>query len=268
NHKFDSLGPNDTAHDTFKYKANDGHGDSNQATVDVTIGGVNDPPIITTTAGSTPYTESDPATVVDNGLTATDPDSTQFESARVAITDGFNSGDTLEFTSPGPGGIMGFYDSNAGVLSLTGTASQADWQAALRAVKFRSDNDNPSTPKKIDFTLNDGNSDSAPATKLVAVTGVNGKPTVTPSGGTADFVEDSPPVQVDPGIDVADPDSLQLQSATLSITGNFSSADGDTLTLPPQASGITGSYDSGTGVLTLTGTAAVSDYEDAVRSVT
>src|SRR5439155_2944450 len=130
NHKFDSLGPNDTAHDTFKYKANDGHGDSNQATVDVTIGGLNDPPTVTTTAGSTPYTESDPATVIDNGLTAADPDSTQFESARVAITDGFNAGDTLDFTNPGPGGIMGFYDSNAGVLSLTGTASQADWQAA------------------------------------------------------------------------------------------------------------------------------------------
>ena len=28
NHKFDALGPNDTAHDTFKYKANDGRADS------------------------------------------------------------------------------------------------------------------------------------------------------------------------------------------------------------------------------------------------
>src|SRR5439155_931799 len=130
NGQFEGLKVGQSATDTFSYQAKKGRRSSAPALVTVTVAGVNDPPIVTTTAGSTPYTESDPATVIDNGLTAADPDSTQFESARVAITDGFNAGDTLDFTNPGPGGIMGFYDSNAGVLSLTGTASQADWQAA------------------------------------------------------------------------------------------------------------------------------------------
>ena len=72
---------------------------------------------------------------------------------------------------------------------------------------------------------------------------------------------------VDPGIDVSDPDSLQLQSAQVSITTNFSSADGDTLSFTDPG-GITGSYTASTGVLALTGTASVAAYHDALSSVT
>jgi Bacterial Ig domain/Bacterial cadherin-like domain len=267
NHKFDSLGPNDSAHDTFKYKANDGHGDSNVATVDVTIGGLDDPPAVTTSSGSTAYTEGDPATVIDGGVTVGDPDSAHLQSASIKIADGHNINDVLELPTPAPGGITAFYDSGAGVLSLTGDASQADWQAALRTVTFRSASDNPFPTKKLDFTVNDGNSDSSVSTKTITTTNVNDAPHVQTSGGTSDFVEDSPPVTVDPGIDVSDPDSLQLQSATVAITANFSSADGDTLSFSDQ-NGIHGSYDSSTGVLTLTGVAAISDYQAAIQSIT
>ena len=126
------------------------------------------------------------------GVTISDPDSVSFDSAQVRIAaDSFQSGDTLDYTSPGPGGITGFYDGGTGVLSLTGPASKADWQAALRTVKFRSDNDNPATPKPIEFRLNDGNSDSAPATKQIDITNVNDAPTVNTSSGQASFTEDS-----------------------------------------------------------------------------
>src|SRR4051812_22828926 len=142
NHKFDSLGPSDTGHDSFKYKANDGHGDSNVATVDVTIGGLDDPPVVNVTAPALHYTEGDPATVIDNGVTVSDPDNANLQSAQIKIVDGHNFNDVLELPTPAPGGITGFYDINAGVLALTGDASKADWQAALRTVTFRSDSDN------------------------------------------------------------------------------------------------------------------------------
>jgi hypothetical protein len=268
NHQFDSLAPGESAHDTFTYKANDGHVDSNSATVDVTVTGQDDPPVVTTTSGSTAYTESAPSVVVDGGLTVTDPDTANLESARVQISpDTFQSGDVLDFTSPGPGGIQGFYDGGTGVLSLTGHASKADWQAALRSVKFRSDNDNPATPKVIQFTANDGNSDSQPATKQVAVTNVNDPPSVTTSGGMSSFTENSPPTQVDPAITVDDPDSLQFQGAKVQVTTNFSSADGDTLGFSNQ-NGITGSYNAATGLLTLSGNASMSDYQNALASIT
>jgi hypothetical protein len=278
NHKFDSLHPGDTAHDTFKYKANDGHGDSNVATVDVTIGGVDDSPVVTTSAGALPYTEGDPATVLDPAVTVSDPDSPNLQSARIAIVDGHNINDVLHLPNPpddpvppAPGGITAFYDANAGVLSLTappGGASKADWQAALRQVTFQSSSDNPFPTKKLDFTVNDGNSDSAVSTKTITTTNVNDPPQVQTSGGTSDFVEDSPPVAVDPAINLSDPDSEpQFQSATLAITQNFSQADGDTLSFTDQ-NGITGHYDATTGILTLTGVAAIADYQTAIQSVT
>jgi hypothetical protein len=273
NHKFDSLGPSDTGHDSFKYKANDGHGDSNVATVDVTISGLDDPPVVTNTAPATHYTEGDPATVIDSGVTVSDPDSANLQSAQIKIVDGHNFNDVLELpnpTPPRPDGITGFYDTNAGVLSLTGPpggASKADWQAALREVTFKSNSDNPFPTKTLEFTINDGNSDSAVSTKTITTTNVNDPPEVDTHGGGAAFTEDSPPATVFQGTDVSDPDSLQLQSATVAITGNFSSADGDTLNFTDQ-NGITHSYDSGTGVLTLTGVAAISDYQTAIQSIT
>ncbi|MEY2569744.1 MAG: hypothetical protein QOE63_94, partial [Acidimicrobiaceae bacterium] len=266
-HAFDSLTTGATAHDTFRYKANDGHVDSNAATVDVTVTGAEDPPVVTTTSGTTAYTENAPATVIDGGVTVTDPDDTNIESAQVSVSVNMDSGDMLDYTSPGPGGITGFYSAGTGVLSLSGTASKADYQAALRSVKFLSSNDNPAVAKTIEFKVNDGDLDSNLATKGITTTRVNDAPTVTTSTGNASFTEDSAPTQVDSGITASDPDSDQLQGATVSITSNFSSADGDTLGFSNQ-NGISGSYNAGTGVLTLTGNAAKADYETALGSIT
>ena len=264
-HAFDSLTTGATAHDTFKYKANDGHVDSNAATVDVTVTGAEDPPVVTTTSGSTAYAENAPATVIDGGVTVTDPDDTDIESAQVKVSVGMESGDTLVFSSQN--GISGFYSAGTGVLTLSGTSSKANYQTALRSVQFQSTNDNPASTKTIEFKVNDGDLDSNLATKDISVTRVNDAPSVTTSGGNASFTEDSPATQVDAGITAADADSDQLQGAVVSITSNFSSADGDTLGFTAQ-NGITGSYNSGTGVLTLTGNAAKSDYQTALASIT
>ena len=64
-----------------------------------------------------------------------------------------------------------------------------------------------------------------------------------------------------------DPDSAHLQGATASITGELPLADGDSLAFTSTPN-ITGSYNSGTGVLTLTGTATVANYQTALRSIT
>ena len=80
------------------------------------------------------------------------------------------------------------------------------------------------------------------------------------------FVEDGPPVAIDSGLVVRDVDSADLVGATVSITGGFVAAE-DVLEFTPRA-GIASTYDSVTGVLTLTGTATVADYQAALRSVT
>jgi hypothetical protein len=71
---------------------------------------------------------------------------------------------------------------------------------------------------------------------------------------------------IDPGLTVTDLDSTNLTGATVAITAGFVSAQ-DTLAFTNQL-GITGNYNSGTGVLTLTGTTTVANYQTALRSVT
>src|SRR4051812_13522324 len=63
---FNDLTAGQHATDTFRYRATDGPHTSSPATVTLTITGTNQAPVVTTSAGTVPYTEGDPATVVDS----------------------------------------------------------------------------------------------------------------------------------------------------------------------------------------------------------
>ncbi|MDQ1373559.1 MAG: large repetitive protein, partial [Actinomycetota bacterium] len=265
NGQFNNLANGQTATDTFKYRATDGPHTSAPATVTVTITGTDNAPVVTTSAGNAAYTENAPATAIDGALTVSDADDTHLEGATIRISSGLDLGDALVFANQN--GITGSYNSGTGVLTLTGHATKADYQTALRSIQFSSTNDNPATSKTIEFKANDGDLDSAAATKGITVTRVNDAPSVGTSGGSASFTESGAAAAVDPAIAVSDPDSAQLQGAVASITGNFAAADGDTLAFVSQ-NGITGSYNAGTGVLTLTGNASVANYQAALRSIT
>src|SRR5438477_6202666 len=64
---------------------------------------VNDPPVVTTTAGASSYTQCDPATPVDSGVTVTDADNSTFASATISITNNLHSPeDILSFVNNSP----------------------------------------------------------------------------------------------------------------------------------------------------------------------
>jgi hypothetical protein len=252
---------------TVSFKADDGQSFNNlsdPATRDVAITPVNDAPEVDTSAGSTSYTEGDAATAVDSALTVSDVDDTSLEGAQVSISAGHESGDELVFAAQL--GITGGYDSGTGVLTLSGTASVADYQTALRSIEFRHTGDNPAASKTVQFKVNDGAADSSAAAKDIAVTGVNDKPSLDASDAALAYTEGDGAVAVDAGIDASDPDSATLSGATVAITGSFS-ADEDELAFA-DGNGITGGYSDSTGVLTLSGVASVAAYEAALRSVT
>ena len=84
------------------------------------------------------------------------------------------------------------------MLTLTGTASEANYETALRSVKFYTTNANPSASKTVEFKANDGDADSNAATKEITITAVNSPPDVT-SGGTLTYTEnDAPPPSTPP----------------------------------------------------------------------
>ncbi|HEX8065925.1 MAG TPA: hypothetical protein VF520_05315 [Thermoleophilaceae bacterium] len=257
--------PNRLGPDHFFFVTNDGQVDSKAGKVSIRVVPRGVPSTVTASPGCTAYGEQAPAVAVDGQLTVSDPDDTTLDSARVRIAANFENGDELLFTDQN--GISGSYDGSTGVLTLSGTASVADYQAALRSVRFRNlSSDDPSATKDVEFTVNDAGGDSAPATKQICVAAVNDPPALDTTDTALSYTEGDGAVAVDSGIAASDPDSAQLQGATVQVTSNFVQAD-DELAFANTAA-ITGVYDDATGTLTLSGTASVADYQAALRSVT
>ena len=101
-------------------------------TVDVTI------PAPTVTAGGTAalYTAGGNAVTVDGGIKVDSDDTSHMTGATLVISTNEQSGDTLNFNNSNTLGITGSYSS--GTLTLSGTATSANYQTALQSVTFNS----------------------------------------------------------------------------------------------------------------------------------
>jgi hypothetical protein len=243
----------------------DGELESAPAARDIAVTGVNDKPVLAASDGSAAWTEGDPGVAVDPGISASDVDSDSFAGATVAISSGYVSGDSLGFSDQG--GITGVFDGETGVLTLSGSGTVAEYEAALRSVTFQSSSDDPTgATRTVSFQVDDGGDVenlSDAVTRDIAVTPVNDAPVATASEGSTEYTIGSSGVVVDSSVTVSDADDANLESAQVSITG-FEA--GDELVYVDQL-GITGVFDGETGVLTLTGTAPVDDYAVALQSI-
>jgi Cadherin-like domain len=204
-------------------------------------------------------------------LTVSSADATTLAGATVTISAGLVAAeDSLGFTSQN--GITGSYNASTGVLTLTGTASLANYQAALRSVTYTDSNAHAATSARtITFQVNDGSASnhlSNTASRTIDVSAPAVTPPVISNVETTplDYTSGSAPVAVTSTLTISDGDATSLTGGTVSITAGFDSG-ADSLGFTSQ-NGITGSYDAATGVLTLTGTASVADYQAALRSVT
>jgi VCBS repeat-containing protein len=243
-----------------------------QFAIDVTNTG--EPPVVTTSGGSTLYTEGTGTPIIDNGVTVTDVDSANLVGATVTIQPGsIEAGDVLGFSSP-QNGISGTYNSGTGVLTLTGNVAKGFYETALRSVTFSTSNDNPSATRTIDFQVNDGALYSTFATKGITITPVNDAPVTDLNGTgtidfdtTASFFEDSPAVSVAPSADLSDVDSANLSTATITLT-NVLDPTTETLSVSVTGTSISASaFDSGTGLLTLSGSDTVAHYQQVIRTL-
>ncbi|MFO1341828.1 MAG: Ig-like domain-containing protein [Burkholderiales bacterium] len=237
---------------------------SNTATSSINVTPVNDAPVVV--AGNTvTYTENSPAIALSPGLTANDVDSANLTATTVQITGNyFNGQDVLSFVNAG--GIAGVFSVATGTMTLTGSASVATWQTALRSVAYVNTSENPSTlARTVTWIVNDGAALSLPVTSTVNVVAVNDAPVLT-AGATLAFTEGGSAAVVDGTVTVSDVDSVNLTSATVQITANY--ANGEDVLAFVNAGGITGSFAPATGTLTLTGVATLANYQAALRSVT
>jgi hypothetical protein len=145
--------------------------------VPIAVTSVNDAPVLAHASGvSLAYTQNGPAAAIDGTLTLSDADSTTLTGATVTISGNFHPGeDVLGFVNQL--GITGSFAPQTGVLTLTGTASLAEYQAALRSVTFSNTSDSPpGAARTISFQVDDGASEHSASNivnTIVEVTAVN-----------------------------------------------------------------------------------------------
>jgi hypothetical protein len=249
---FSTTGTN-TAARTILIVAADNTIDSSAAseTVDVTLAA----PVVTPSGTTHSFTFGGSQVAVDSGVKVTSSD-TDLTGASVTISSGtVQSGDSLIFTNQN--GITGSYAS--GTLTLSGSATPAQYQTALQSVACSTTTSN-STTRTIAIVAHDNSLTSNSAAESVKVITA---PVVTPSGTTNTYTVGGSSVAVDSGVKVSS-DDTDLTGATVAISsGTLQSSD--MLNFVSQ-NGITGNYNAGT--LTLTGAATPAQYQTALQSVT
>jgi len=235
--------------------------------VTITVNAVNDAPVVAGAGGTLAYTEDDPATFIDTDLTLSDVDDVNIESASVTISAGLvGVEDVLSFTSAF--GITGTYNSATGVLTLSGSATLAQYEQVLESVTYQNTNTgNPSTAARtITWVVNDGTDSSAGVTSTITLAAVNDAPAIAGAGGTLAYTEGDAATLIDATLALSDVDDLNIDSATVTISAGLVSAE-DVLNFT-SAFGISGTYTAATGVLSLSGSATLAQYEQVLESVT
>lgn len=232
---------NDDTSVSFSYTVTDGTlTAAGSATLDITP--VNDAPVITSNGGgSTASTAVAENTTAVTTVTASDVD-LPAPTLTYSIVGGVNA---AKFT----------IDSSTGALSFISPPDYENPQGGAGSGYIYD----------VTVGVSDGALTSTQAISII-VWNVNDAPVVTTTGTALGYTENDAPAAVDPSVTVSDQDSTNLVSATVTISSNYVSGQ-DVLAFTDQL-GIAGNWNAGTGVLTLTGTSSVANYQTALRSVT
>ena len=224
-------------------------------------------PVVSDAGATLAYTEGDSATVIDGTLTITDVDDTNMEGATITISSGYQaSEDVLALGNTGLG--ISVASNSSGVLTLSGSASKANYETAFESITYQNTNtDDPdNTNRTITWVVSDGTANSSGVTSTITIADANDAPVVSDAGATLAYTEGDSATVIDGTLTVTDVDDTNMERATITISSGYQSSE-DVLAFT-NANGITGSWDSGTGVLTLSGTASKANYETAFESVT
>ncbi|MEE1943784.1 MBG domain-containing protein [Pedobacter sp. KR3-3] len=260
---------------TINFTVNDGTVNSNVLSSTVNIIAVNDAPAVVGTSNAT-YTEKGPAVAINAGIVVFDVDNAYLSSAKVSITSNYVAGQDVLSLASNPatmGDIIGTFDPATGMLSLStaGGATPAQFEAALRAVKYSNTSSNPSTLNRwVSFIVNDGVLNSAASNSQVIVISVNDAP-VLAGTSVLSYTEKDPAKVVNAAVTVSDADNANLASAKVVIGTNYVSGQDELLfaNVPATMGDIAGTFDPATGTLALTTatTATLGQFEAALRSV-
>jgi HSP20 family molecular chaperone IbpA len=275
---------------TINVVASDGTNNSAVATATIGVTAANDAPALDLDADDSSgqtggnfaasFTEGGgPVAVAGTDATLTDLDSANLTSLTVTITNLQNGASEVLSANAGATGINVAYVSATGTLNLTGTATVAQYQQVLRTVTYNNTADDPGlTARSITFVANDGSADSNTATTTLSVSAANDAPLLdldaddssgqTGANFAATFTSGGGPVGIaDADASLSDVDSANLASLIVTITNRQDGAN-EILAANTSGTSITASFDADTGVLTLSGSDTVANYQQVLRSIT
>src|SRR5690606_7029163 len=163
-------------------------------------------------------------------------------SAVVTITSNYNSTeDVLVFVNSN--GIVGNWIPATGALTLSGSATISDYQAALRTITYQNlNNENPfPATRSISIVVNDGVNNSNTLSRNITITPVNDAPVLAGIETTAlEFTEGDAAKIISTNISTADVDNANLSNAIIKITTHYLASE-DVLAFT-NANGISGSW--------------------------
>ncbi len=119
---------------------------------------------VTPSGSSATFTPGGSAVTIDSSITVTSSD-TDLTGAAVQISNE-QSGDSLNFANQN--GITGSYNTGTGTLTLSGTATVAQYQAALQSITF-STTSSSATARSLTVVAEDGGADSNSAAEQVNI---------------------------------------------------------------------------------------------------
>jgi Hint domain len=175
------------------------------------------------------------------------------------------AGDVLGINGSTSGTLDGIsFNSSGTVLTLSGSAALANYEAVLGDVTYKDGGTDSSTTghpvRTLDWTVKEGGLVSTTQTSSITIE----RALTVSAGGTVTALVGGSGVVLDSGIAITDLDAAPITGATVSITSGLTS--GDVLNFTAQ-NGISASYNAGTGVLTLSGSASAANYQTALASI-
>jgi T1SS-143 domain-containing protein len=229
----------ETTSASFGVSLEDGNEDSSApvtTTINVVVTPVNDAPVLSDVGGKLAYTENDVARVIDNAITITDADDTNIEGATIKITGNFASDqDVLSFTNQN--GITGSWNATTGTLTLSGSATKANYELALESIKYNNTSEDPSgLTRTVSYSVTDSDVFSNVGNVAIAVTVVNDAPVLTGLGNTTfnENVVNAGPQLIDNNISLTDADSANFAGGSLTASWSSGGASQDQLSFLTQ----------------------------------
>jgi VCBS repeat-containing protein len=154
-----------------------------------------------------------------------DVDSPNLSSMTVTLNslpDGASESLSLNSTAAGTvsgAGLEWSYNSATGVLSISGSATQAVYQSVLNGIVYNDSSDAPSTTTRtLTVVVNDGSLNSVSHTVSLSIVPVNDAPVISGMDGVMTYVENAAPTVIDASVTVSDIDSLNFYGGKLTVS--------------------------------------------------